>query len=102
MISYREPDIPLDVTTVYGKTTPVYDMGKARSVMNDTALYIVIVFLISYREPDIPLDLTTVYGKTTPVYDMGKARSVMNEFEKQMSAVKLEDTTDDWEEKLNR
>ena len=67
------------MTTVYGKTTPVYDMGKARSMMNDTALYMVIVFLISYREPDIPLDVTTVYGKTTPVYDMGKARSVMND-----------------------
>ena len=46
LISYREPDIPLDVTTVYGKTTPVYDMGKARSVMNDTALYLVYIDIV--------------------------------------------------------
>ena len=46
LISYREPDNPLDVTTVYGKTTPVYDMGKARSVMNDTALYLVYIDIV--------------------------------------------------------
>ena len=50
LISYREPDNPLDVTTVYGKTTPVYDMGKARSVMNDTALYMVIDTVLDFLQ----------------------------------------------------
>ena len=50
LISYREPDIPHDVTTVYGKTTPVYDMGKARSVVNDTALYMVIDTVLDFLQ----------------------------------------------------
>ena len=31
-------------------TTPVYDMGKARSVMNDTALYMVIDTVLDFLQ----------------------------------------------------
>lgn len=35
-VFYREPDLPLDVVTVHAKMPTTYDIGKARSIMNET------------------------------------------------------------------
>lgn len=40
LMTFSEPDIPLDVDTVHGQTTPTYDMTKARQLMNECEKHI--------------------------------------------------------------